>query len=158
MREILNLRVLIAALVIGFLLTCGSMIYILAVRPASLPDLGPLAALTRIPGPTATPYVFTATPSPPSAAPLPSTTSLPGQFAVGVYVQISGTEGQGLRIRSEPGLNATQLFLGYDAEVFQIADGPRETDGYTWWYLTASYDTTRSGWAVQNYLSVIDSP
>ena len=41
---------------------------------------------------------------------------------------------------------------------FLVTDGPQQVDGHTWWYLTAPYDQTRSGWAVQDYLSVIPSP
>ena len=83
---------------------------------------------------------------------------MPGAFALGVYVQISGTEGQGLHLRAQPGLDSSPLDLGYDSEVFQITGGPQQADGYTWWYLTAPYDQSRSGWAVQDYLSVIPSP
>jgi hypothetical protein len=83
---------------------------------------------------------------------------LPGAFGLGVYVQITGTGGDGLRLRSGPGLNDAQLFLGYDAEVYQIVDGPIQADGHTWWKLTAPYDATRTGWAVQDFLTVIPSP
>lgn len=76
----------------------------------------------------------------------------------GVYVQITGTGGVGLNIRSDAGEQAPILFLGYDNEVYQITKGPKQADGYTWWYLTAPYDQTRSGWADQTYLSVLLSP
>ena len=68
------------------------------------------------------------------------------------------TEGQGLHLRAQPGLDNAPQFLGYDAEVYQITGGPQQADGYTWWYLTAPYDQARSGWAVQDYLTVIPSP
>ena len=74
---------------------------------------------------------------------LPSPTS-PAGIAIGNYVQITGTEGQGLRIRKDPGLNGEFEFLAYDSEVFVVKDGPREVDGYTWWYLVAPYDDTAS--------------
>jgi hypothetical protein len=48
--------------------------------------------------------------------------------------------------------------LGAEAEVFQVSDGPREIDGYTWWYLVGPYDESRRGWAVANYLSVVQNP
>jgi hypothetical protein len=73
-------------------------------------------------------------------------------------VQISGTDGEGLRIRSQPSLNGEPVFLGYDSEVFIVQDGPREADGYTWWYLVAPYDDTRAGWAAANFLSYIPAP
>ncbi|MGC8855692.1 MAG: SH3 domain-containing protein, partial [Anaerolineae bacterium] len=77
---------------------------------------------------------------------------------LGSFVQISGTEGEGLRLRSAPGLSSDQLFLGYDSEVFEVRDGPRQADGYIWWYLVAPYDETRAGWAAADYLSVVPSP
>lgn len=75
---------------------------------------------------------------------------------VGLFVQIYGTGGDGLRLRREPGTNADILFLGYESEVFKVVDGPKEADGFTWWYLTAPYDEKRSGWAASRFLRVID--
>jgi len=76
----------------------------------------------------------------------------PGVIAVGSYVQVTGTGAVGLRLRSSPGLESKTEFLGMDAEVFKITDGPKEADGYTWWLLVAPYDEARHGWAVANYL------
>lgn len=89
---------------------------------------------------------------------MPSPTPAPGEIAVGVYVQISNTGEEGLNIRAKPGLTSEVLFSGFDAEAFLVTNGPEQVDGYTWWYLTASYDATRAGWAVQDYLTVIPSP
>jgi hypothetical protein len=47
-------------------------------------------------------------------------------------------------------------FLGYESEVFLVTDGPKNADGYIWWYLTAPYDESRSGWAVADYLAPIE--
>ena len=55
-------------------------------------------------------------------------------------------------------MNSDQLFLGYDAEVFVVKDGPRQADGYTWYYLVAPYDDTRAGWAASNFLNIIPAP
>ena len=64
-----------------------------------------------------------------------------------------------MSLRSEPGLDTELLFLGYDAEVFQVQDGPQEIDGHTWWYLSApSYDEDRSGWAAADFLGVVPAP
>jgi hypothetical protein len=101
----------------------------------------------------------TATPSP-VPTPVPAGTSAPaqGQMGVGAYVQITGTEGAGLRIRSAPGLNSETVFRGEEAETFQVKDGPKQADGYTWWYIVAPYDTTRAGWAASDYLAVVPPP
>jgi len=61
-------------------------------------------------------------------------------------------------LRSEPGLKGTVRFLGLEAEVFQVYDGPQQADGYTWWFLVAPYDANVQGWAVANYLNVVQNP
>jgi hypothetical protein len=159
MKNILNGRVLIAVLVVSGVLSCASLAYILVRRPAAPPpDLTPGSAiLTIIPAPTSTLRVMppTVTPFPPT--PTSSPTPAPGQFAVGVYVFVTNTGGQGLNIHAETSINSKVLFSGNDAEVFLITDGPVDAEGFTWWRLSASYDATRTGWAVQNYLSVIPS-
>jgi hypothetical protein len=122
----------------------------------SAPDVsGLLAMVTAIPAPTPTPAPAATATFDPYA---PTPTTVPGQISLGAYVQISGTQGDGLRIRSQPGLDGQQLFLGFDTEVYTVADGPREVDGYTWYYLTAINDQTRSGWAASNFLTVIPKP
>jgi hypothetical protein len=82
----------------------------------------------------------------------------PGQIGIGVYVRVSGTKGEGLRLRKNPGIDNPMLFLGMESEVFQIKDGPKQADNFIWWYLQAPYDKNRSGWAVQDYLAPILSP
>ncbi len=169
MKSILNIKVILGALVLASILLCATLVNILWVQPAAhLPDPSAVAsgqalrpasaALTLIPAPTSTPRYVAPTPTPVLPTPAATPSPLPGTFAVGAYVQISGTQGQGLRLRAQPGLNNAPLFLGYDSEVYQMTGGPQEVDGHTWWYLTAPYDQTRSGWAVQDYLSVIPSP
>jgi len=159
MKKIFNGKVLIATLVIAGILFCSSLAYILVRRPADAsPDLTPASAiLTIIPAPSSTPRILPPTPTPFPPTPTTSPTPAPGQFAVGVYVQITNTGTEGLNIRAEAGLNTKVLFSGRDSEVFLISDGPVQADGYTWWRLTASYDSSRAGWAAQNFLSVIPS-
>jgi len=111
------------------------------------------ADVTMIPAPTGT----SGAPPTPTIDPFASPTS-PAGIAIGNYVQITGTEGQGLRIRREPGLGGEFQFLAYDSEVFVVQDGPREVDGYVWWYLTAPYDETRVGWAAADFLTYIPEP
>ncbi len=113
-----------------------------------------------------TPADITVIPAPTSTSSAPATatidpfapTATPTGIAVGNYVQITGTEGQGLRIRSEPGLNGNAEFLGYDSEVFIVKDGPRQADGFTWWLLVAPYDETRTGWAASDFLAYVPGP
>jgi len=82
----------------------------------------------------------------------------PGTIAVGAHVQVAGTGGDGLRLRIEPSLDGQILMLGSEAEVFRVHEGPREADGYTWWYLVGPFDESRYGWAVANFLVVVQGP
>jgi hypothetical protein len=130
-------------------------VFALTASPRSDLEAAP-AALTLIPAPTSTP-LFTATPTPDPLAQF--TPTIPANYiAVGSYVQITGTGGDGLRIRSTPGLAGQFLFLGEDSEVFKVEDGPKDLDGYIWWYIVAPYDTSRAGWAAANFLSVVPPP
>ena len=159
MKNILNGKVLIAMVGIAAILLCGSLAYILVVRPAAAANpqlVAATPAITIIPAPSSTPRPLppTLTPIPPT--PAPSSTAAPGQIAIGVYVQPS-TGGAGLRIRTQPSLSS-DFFSAFDSEVFLVTKGPQTADGHTWWYLTASYDTTRAGWAAQDFLTVIPTP
>jgi hypothetical protein len=79
-------------------------------------------------------------------------------IALGAHVQILGTGGDGLRLRMEPGLGGQVRLLGSEAEVFRVDDGPVELDGYTWWYLVGPFNERRHGWAVSNFLAVVQNP
>jgi len=161
MKNILSWKVLIAMLVVAGLLFCASLAYILVRPPAAAPpDLTPAsAALTIIPAPTSTPHNLPPTLTPSQPAQVSSPTAAPGQIAIGVYVQPT-TGGDGLRIHTDPSLGAGLAFPepAFDSEVFLVTKGPEQADGHTWWYLTASYDASRAGWAVQDFLTAIPSP
>jgi hypothetical protein len=138
---------------------CVSLIYILVRRPAAAsPELTPASAvLTIIPAPTFTPRSLPPTLSPIPPTPASSPTPAAGEIAIGVYVQVA--EGvDALNLRVEPGLNTTRLSLAFASEVFLVTNGPEQADGHTWWYLTASYDASRAGWAAQDFLTAIPSP
>ena len=146
MKNILSGKVLIAMLGIAALLLCGSLAYILLMRPAvsNLNMAAAPSALTIVPAPSSTPRPLPPTQTPYPPTPLPSSTPAPGKIALGVYVQPS-TGGQGLRVRTNPGLSA-DFFSAFDSEVFLVTKGPEQVDGYTWWYLVAPADKSRQGW------------
>ena len=137
-RDLFNKWVILGALFLaGFLILITAIsIGLTAASPNSEVGFAP-ADLTVIPAPTGT----SSAPPTPTIDPFASPTS-PSGIAIGNYVQITGTEGQGLRIRAEPGLDGAFQFLAYDSEVFVVQDGPRQVDGYVWWYLVAPYDET----------------
>ncbi|HSM71105.1 MAG TPA: hypothetical protein VK851_06150 [Anaerolineales bacterium] len=153
-RQLFNKWVIIGAVSLAgvlLLITAISIGWTSAPR-SSDPGFAP-AHLTMIAAPTATSSApATATVDPFAPSPVPT------GIAVGNYAQITGTQGEGLRIRSAPGLSGEPVFLGFDTEVFLVQDGPREADGYTWWYLVAPYDENRAGWAASDFLTYIPAP
>ena len=145
--------------ILGAILVAGILLLITAISigftsPLQSSEAGFVPAdVTMIPASTSTSNV------PPTATIDPfAPTPIPTGIAIGNYVQISGTDGEGLRIRSEPGLNGNPDFLGFDSEVFIVREGPREVDGYIWWFLVAPYDESRAGWAASDFLTYIPSP
>ena len=153
-RELVNKWVILGALAFAGLLLLITAVAIGLTSARRNSEVGFVPAnVTVIPAPTGT----SGAPPTPTIDPFASPTS-PTGIAIGNYVQITGTEGQGLRIRAEPGLGGEFQFLAYDSEVFVVQDGPREVDGFTWWYLVAPYDQTRVGWAAADFLSYIPAP
>jgi hypothetical protein len=150
-RELINKWVILGALALAGLLLLITAVAIGLTSARQPSDVGFVPAdVTVIPAPTGT----SGAPPTPTIDPFATPTS-PAGIAIGNYVQINGTEGQGLRIRAEPGLGGAFQFLAYDSEVFVVQDGPREVDGYVWWYLVAPYDETRVGWAAADFLTYI---
>ncbi len=155
-RNLLNTWTILGSLACAGSLLVATWVGIQVSRPHRSSTSGFAAAnLTVIPLPSATVPVPTPTINPGLAAAL---TAQPNQIALNTYVKITGTGTDGLRIRSAPGLNSGTAFRGEDSETFMVKDGPKDADGYTWWYVVAPYDSTRAGWAAANYLAVVPSP
>ena len=154
LRPFLNRWVFLGAIVLAGLLTLITAVSIGLTSARQNQQVGFAPAdLTVIPASTST------SSAPPTATIDPfAPTPAPTGIAIGNYVQIKGTEGEGLRIRAEPGLNGEPQFLGFDSEVFIVKDGPRQVDGFVWWYLAAPYDETRVGWAAADFLSYVPAP
>ncbi len=116
------------------------------------PVLTIIALATQIPSPVPTDTIevtrVAGTPTPSLVVPI---------FKIGELVEIFGTEGDGLRVREEPGLGSKVIYLGIDNEVFEILDGPLILDEYEWWLLQSPYNEARAGWAVGVFLRAIDS-
>ncbi len=140
-----GLGVLVAAL-----LLIGSRLSGLTASVAAPP---PVLTVISVPiansSPTATPQP-TLIPAPPGS-PTPEPQSA-RQFTLGEFVEVYGTQGDGLRIRESPGLEATILILGLESEVFQVVEGPVISDGLSWWRITNPYDPTETGWAADSFL------
>jgi hypothetical protein len=153
-RSLLSCWTILGALAVAGCLLVSTLIIIGWTTPRLSPDVGFAPAdVTLIPPPTHTPNV---TPTPtldPNQTPRPRRHDQHWRI-----VQISGTGGDGLRIRRSPGLNTETAFRGEEAEVFSVLEGPQDADGHVWWYVVAHYDETRAGWAAADFLAVVPPP
>lgn len=151
--SIVNIKVILAGIGLGIVLCVAGVIFVLAMKP--LPKPGNTQATAILEVWTMLPNTVTA-----DAGEALSLTASPvpqgeGKFAIGAFVQVVNTGGKGLQIRSGAGVENPPNFLAMDAEVFEVKDGPVERDGYTWWYLTAPYDSPRAGWAADSFLDLV---
>lgn len=159
MRGIFTRGVFFGAFLIAVLLLATTLAFLWYTRPGPAPRGASTAVLNVIAAPTAsqppvTPTVSAGEPEPSVRPPTP----VPGQVSIGATVEIANTGGDGLRLRAEPGLETRVLFLGAEGEAFQISNGPQEADGYIWWYLVGQEDSTRIGWAVADFLTLVEHP
>lgn len=84
-----------------------------------------------------------------------TTTPLP--LSVGVRVVVANVGDQELNVRDVPGVTTSQiLFRSDEGTEFSVVQGPQQADGFTWWQIQDP-TTGQSGWAVANYLSVIQA-
>ena len=150
---LLSTRALIVALILGVGFVVIIFLLIYYSRPSHTKVVAVTAALTVIPSrSTVTPTSMNTLPTDQHII---SPTPQPGSIGIGVFVQVSGTGGDGLRLRRGPGLSSEMQFLGLDGELFQVGDGPVDQDGYVWWFVLGSYDETRQGWAAADFLEVV---
>lgn len=128
-----------------------------AIEPGEPSGRSEAAVVTIIPAPSETPIGITETPI---APPTPTSAPAPGGGSIltGSLVQIGGTGGDGLRLRAGPSLEDEVRFLGIEAEVFEVIDGPIDADGYTWFLLLTPRDEERQGWAVSTFLVTVQNP
>lgn len=119
----------------------------------NIPVPSPVVVVLAVPTATPTPVVVP-TPTPePSSTPAP--TSDPNtvlNFWPGDLVEVFGTGGDGLRLRSSPDLAAQVNLLGLESEVFEVSSAPQQAEGYLWVYLVNPFDSSENGWAVADFL------
>jgi hypothetical protein len=139
----------------GFALGCTiSIVALIALHLWGGPEVPAAPVLTVVPNPTLSPS-STPSPTPTFLSTLTPGAGLPapgGEVAVGSLVQVVGTGTDGLRLRVAPGLQSATNLVAVENEVFEVQDGPSESDGRIWWYLVNPYDTSKYGWGVEEYL------
>lgn len=136
---------------------------VVVTRPAALPLATATVVVITAPPGTAPGLATPTVQSPPTLVPEDVTSTAPppppGEVAVGAYVQVVGTGDAGfLNLRAEPSLESSVNYLAIENEVFQVQAGPNAASGFTWWYLVDPATNSRFGWAVQNYLQVVQGP
>jgi hypothetical protein len=158
-RNLLNIKVIIGAIIFAVGIFAVLVIILWSAKAESITQVPATAILHVIEAPTETPLAPSATqtpvPTPTSAeqVPLPS-----GDIAIGDYVQVSGTGGDGLRLHLEAGVSSDVRYIAIESEVFLVKDGPIVADGYTWWRLQDPYTENAVGWGVGNYLVIVNNP
>ena len=158
LRIFLDPLVIFGAVGVGAILFATAVALLLVTRNLPIPTGVPTAAITVVAFPTASPIPTSTQPSIEEPTALPQPSPQPGEIYLQVLVQITGTGGDGLRLRAEPGLESEILFLGNESEVFLVQEGPEEVDAFTWWFLVSPENGDRHGWAVAEYLTVVETP
>lgn len=159
LKNLLNVKVILGAVIFGI----GVFAILLAIlwsARASENTAAPATAIVKvIEAPTQTPLVNNPTPTSSPTSPASQQTPLPSvDIAIGSYVQVSGTGGDGLRLHDAAGVSTKVNYIAIESEVFIVKDGPIETDGYIWWQLQDPYTDRATGWGVANYLVVVQNP
>jgi hypothetical protein len=159
LSKIFSPFVLFVGIVFGCLLVFLSVAVITMAKPQNPKIVVGTAIFQLIEVPTHTPVLPTLPPTT-TATPEPGTPLPPpeGVINVGAVVEVTGTGTDGLRIRDNPSLAGKILFVAIESEVFRIADGPQESDGYTWWLIVSPYEESVQGWAVSNYMGLVQNP
>ena len=140
----------------------GFVVLLLALVVCGLWTLYLMRGRVALSGPTPTPIIWTPTPAPsPTLSPTetaePAPTISPG-IAIGRYVRVAGTGGQGLNLRSGPGENYARMDIALEGEVFIVVDGPTPSGGSEWWKVRDPEDEEREWWVVGNFLEPIEHP
>lgn len=159
LRKFLNLKVILGAIIFALGVFAILVVLLWSAKAKSLAPAPATAILHIIEAATATPIapIATRTPivTPTTSQPEPPPSS---NIAIGVYVQVSGTGGDGLRLHKEAGVSSEVRYIAIESEVFLVKDGPIDTDGYMWWLLQDPYTDNAAGWGVGNYLVIVQNP
>jgi hypothetical protein len=159
LRQLFNIKVIFGAIIFAGIVFAILIGILWSGKASSYAQTPATAILNIIEPPTSTPIAPKQTPTPLSS-PTSSVQSPPpsADIAIGDYVQVSGTGGDGLRLHDSAGVSSKVGYVAIDTEVFTVKDGPVEADGYVWWLLQDPYTDNAVGWGVSNYLVVVQNP
>lgn len=135
-----------------------------SVTPGGQTPVVIVVTATYTAGPPAPP---TAIPQPPTEPPpvilptiAPTNTLPPGDFSIGVTVEVVGVGPDGLNVRDGPGTETSAIrYRVAEGTRFVIRGGPQTASGREWWDLADVTDPTRQGgWAAREYLQQVTEP
>ena len=109
---------------------------------------------------TTTPFLLAPSPTSALESPTPAIAeaTLPPEayeLRVGATVEIIDVGTAGLNVREGAGTSFPVLFIAPEGGRFEVIDGPETTGDLTWWQLRGVSNPDQTGWAVQEYLSVV---
>jgi hypothetical protein len=146
----------------------GLLVVVLVLAVGALWTVYALRGQWSEPGPTPTPIIWTPTAvAMPTGNPTLATTPTPAEqplptvspgIAIGGTIRVIGTEGQGLSLRSGPGVDYQRMDVALDGETFLVVDGPTTAGGSVWWKIRDPDNAERTWWAVANFLEPIEQP
>lgn len=151
---------LLAILIAIAIILCVSLVLaIRAIRnregtPTPTPTAAPTSAEVM---PTATVRLDQETVEPPTPTvvlPIEGTgeAAPPTEIGLGVTVIVKGTGGAGLNLREQPTTYGKILASSKEGSKLTVIDGPRDSDGYTWWKLRMG--SGEEGWGAANWLAL----
>ena len=77
------------------------------------------------------------------------------ELRIGATVEIIDVGTAGLNVREGAGTNFRVLFIAPEGSRFEVVAGPEAVGDLTWWQLQGVDNPDQTGWAVQEYLSVV---
>lgn len=159
LRSLFNIKVILGGIIFATGVFAVFVVILWSAKANDIAQAPATAILNIIKAPTGTPISPVQSPTPLTTpvstqqAPPPS-----ADIAIGDYVQVNGTGGDGLRLHKTAGVSSKVQYVAIDTEVFTVKEGPIEADGYVWWLLQDPYTENAAGWGVSNYLLVVKNP
>lgn len=133
-------RILFNALFVVGLVAVGFVIYYFTTTTVIQPTLPKPTPVVLPTLPAASVMVFaTNTPIPPTPEPL--------ALQKGKPARVQNTEGNPLRMRISPSVNARVVAYARDNQIVEVVEGPILADGYVWWQITHDEGT---GWSAEH--------
>ena len=109
------------------------------------PRPAPTPTPTQVPTATALPTLTPTNTPEPTATPTPVPVIMAGGQA-----KVKGTEGQQLRLRTEPSVAKDTLRILDEGTTLKVLEGPESADGFKWWKVQTGDGLV--GWVAGNWL------